>query len=65
MKCQVVCGSKVVILEEDKDVGVGVRKTGTRGEGVDRWMVRGVYRAEVRGVSLSKPQGCQGSLESE
>ena len=47
----------VVIIEEDTDVkgGVGVRETGTRDEGVDMWVVRGVFRAEVRGVSLSKP----------
>ena len=28
-------------------------------EGVDRWVVRGVFRAVVRGVSLSK-QGSRG-----
>ena len=35
-----IYGSKVVIIEEDRDVeggvGIGVRETGTRGEGVDR-----------------------------
>ena len=54
-----IYGSKVVILEEDTDVGggigVGVREIGTRGEGIDRCAVRGVFRARVRGVSLSKP----------
>ena len=49
--------SKMVIIEEDTDVkgGVGVKETGTRDEGVDMWVVREVFRAEVRGVSLSKP----------
>ena len=52
-----IYGSKVVILEEDTDVEeeVGVRKTGIRGEGVDRWAVGEVFRAVVKGVSFSKP----------
>ena len=45
----------MVILDEDTDIGggigVGVRETGIRGEGVDRWAVR----AKIRGISLSKP----------
>ena len=54
----------MVTIEEDTDVeggvGVGVKKTGTRGEGVDRWVIREVFRVEVRGVSLSKPEKCGG-----
>ena len=37
-------GSKVVIIDNDTDVGgvgIGVRETATRDEGVDRWTVRG------------------------
>ena len=56
-----IYGSKVIILEEDTDVvevGVGVWEIDKRGdEGdkrVDRWVVRGVFRAVVRGMSLSK-----------
>ena len=56
--------SKAVIVEEDIDVegrvGVGASETGTRGggrnDGVDRRAVRRVFRAKVRGVSLSKPR---------
>ena len=44
-----IYGSKVVITEEEG--GVGVRKTSTRGEGIDRWVVRRIFR----GLSLSKP----------
>ena len=52
-----VYGSKVVIMEEDTDVevGVGVRETSIRGKGVDGWAVRRFFRAEVKGVSLLKP----------
>ena len=51
-------GSKVVIIE-DMDVGlvgfgVSVRGGGGRHEGVNRWVVREVFRAEVRDMSLSK-----------
>ena len=36
-----IYSSKMVILEEDTDVGrVSVREKSTRGEGVDSWVVR-------------------------
>ena len=37
-----IYGSKVVVMKEDVEerVGVHVRETGTRGKGVDRWVVR-------------------------
>ena len=50
----------VVITGEDTEVGVGVRETGKRGKGVDRWVVRGVFRVEVRGISLLKPGKSEG-----
>ena len=46
--------SKVIITIEE-GIDVGVRETSIRGEGVDRWVVRGVFRAVFRGVFLSKP----------
>ena len=55
-------GSKVVIIEEDADVegGVGVGETVARGgrreNGIDRWVVRVVFRANVGDLSLSKPR---------
>ena len=53
-------GSKVVIIEKDANiVGEVVKETGTIGgggeEGVDKWAVREVFKAVMRGVSLSKP----------
>ena len=52
-----IYGSKVVIIVGR--FGIGVREAGIRGdgrhEGVDGWMVKGAYRAEVEGDSLSKP----------
>ena len=45
---------RVIIIEE---IGVGVRegdRTDGRHERVARWVVKGVFRAEVGGVSLSK-----------
>ena len=54
-------GSKVVIIEEHTHVGgvgVGVRKTGTRGGAFDRWVVRGF--SEPR--SEACPYQNQGSL---
>ena len=54
------------MIEEDTDVGgrVGfsVRETGIRGEGVDRWAVTGVFRAEVKGISSSEPGKCGGQI---
>ena len=47
-----IYGSKVVIIVG----GIGVREAGRRGgknEGVDRWAVKEISRAKVRGVSLS------------
>ena len=48
---------EVVIMDEDRDVegrvGVDVQEIDARGEEVSRWVVRGVFRTEVR-VSSKK-----------
>ena len=58
-----IYGSKVVIIEEDTDVevGVGVREKSTRGEGVDRWAVREFSEP----WSDLFPRQSQGSLRDE
>ena len=43
---------------------VGVKEAGTMGDGrdkgVDRWVAGGVFKVEVRGVSVSKPVKSRG-----
>ena len=60
-----VSACKVVIIVGVVGVGVGVREAGARGggrhEGVDKWAVKGVFRAEVRDVFLLKP-GMSGEI---
>ena len=51
-----IYGSKVVIIVEE-NVDVGVRETNGRDKGVNRWMVREVFRAEVRGVKAREVGG--------
>ena len=34
-------------------IGVGVRGTGTQDEEIERWMVREVFKAKIRGIPSS------------